>query len=178
MKYSFRFHTLVILMVVLTFSAPFVTLAQQNTTQPEVPKDTTQDVNAIKLAAKVDAEQDASNDHNKYLSIGMGACVPILSLATGLVGAIAFAGESNGGWFGYGFGINPYAFLGGAALTGLASYWAIYSLNSEPPALRLIGKTPEYVEAYTDAYKKKMRSLRMMWSAVGTGGCLIMPAIL
>lgn len=168
MKFSFMFHTLVILMVVLTCSAPFVTLAQQNTTQPEVPKDTTQDVNAIRLVAKADAEQDANNNHNKYLSIGMGACVPILSLATGLVGAIAFAGESNGGWFGYSFG-NPYAFLGCAGITALGSYYAIYSYNSEPPALRLIGKPPVYVEAYTEAYQKKMRSLRLKWSTVGVG---------
>lgn len=166
------FHTLVILMVVLTFSAPFVILAQQNTTQPEVPKDAPQDVNAIKRQAIADAEQDASTDHNIFVSIGMGACIPILSLTTGLVGAVVLGRESNGGWFGYSLG-NPYAFVGCAGITAVGSYWVIYSYDSKPATERFIGKTSVYVEVYTEAYQKKMRSLRLKWVAVGSSGCLM-----
>ena len=39
----------------------------------------------------------------------------------------------------------------------------------QPPAARLVGKSPEYVEAYTQAYEKKVQNLQR---SAATPGCL------
>ena len=53
------FHTLVILMVVLTFSTSFVTLAQQSPVLTEVSETAVaQNANAVVLEAKAAAERD------------------------------------------------------------------------------------------------------------------------
>ena len=39
----------------------------------------------------------------------------------------------------------------------------------QPPAARLVGKSPEYVEAYTQAYEEKVRNLQR---SAATPGCL------
>lgn len=55
---------------------------------------------------------------------------------------------------------------------GLAS-----SVSPSPPPERFIGKAPEYVQAYTDAYKSKMRSLRraeLVTGSVVGGGCILL----
>ena len=59
------FHTLVVLMVVLTFSTSFATLAQQNPVLTEVSKTAAQNPNTVALEAKAAAEQDASKDTNE-----------------------------------------------------------------------------------------------------------------
>ena len=52
----------------------------------------------------------------------------------------------------------------GCILIGFLTYHA-----PQPPAARLVGKSPEYVDAYTQTYKQKVENLRM--SAV-VPGCL------
>ena len=169
------FHTLVILMIVLTFSAPFVILAQQNTTQPEVPKDATQDVNVIKRQAIADAKQDAKNDHNITGSMCLGMSIPILSLTTGLLAGCAFGEDASGGWYGYGAGrtVNPYAFASVAVITTCFSSWTIYNYKLDPPTHRLIGQPLEYIDAYTDAYKKEKQILRIKYSTLGIGSLFV-----
>ncbi|MDE0465743.1 MAG: hypothetical protein OYL97_01700 [Candidatus Poribacteria bacterium] len=46
----------------------------------------------------------------------------------------------------------------------------IISANQPPivPAEMLLGKSPEYVKSYSDAYKAKIQSLRVKWIAAGT----------
>ena len=70
----------------------------------------------------------------------------------------------------------PLLDLGGGAVTGgcvgcavglILPIRAIYKYQSPPPPERLIGKSPEYVEFYTDAYIAKSRSLRIKWAAAG-----------
>lgn len=39
--------------------------------------------------------------------------------------------------------------------------------NTTPPAENFIGKSPEYVSAYTEAYKKEIRSTRLNYSTIG-----------
>ena len=47
---------------------------------------------------------------------------------------------------------------------------AAYGVEPSPPATRLLGKSPEYVTFYTDAYKEKAKRLQTD-SAVG--GCVL-----
>ena len=52
----------------------------------------------------------------------------------------------------------------GCILIGVGAYEA-----PQPPAARLVGKSPEYVEAYTQAYKQKVENLRL---SAAVPGCL------
>ena len=60
-------------------------------------------------------------------------------------------------WFGLGFVFSIFGFA--------ASYYIV----SSPSAERLLGKSPEYVEVYTIAYKAKFRSRQSGYAA---GGCI------
>ena len=52
---------------------------------------------------------------------------------------------------------------------------APYDTPSHPPIERLIGKQPEYVKAYVNAYSKKMRSRRLIAASAGAAaGCGLM----
>ena len=104
---------LALLMVVLTFSMPFVTFAQQNSLQMDA------------IAA---AERDAQNDVNRGL------------------------------WF-----------LGGC-FGGVIGVIVAYSVEPSPPATRLLGKSPEYVAFYTQAYAKKAKKLQ---TNSALGGCCV-----
>jgi hypothetical protein len=42
-------------------------------------------------------------------------------------------------------------------------------IEPKPPQSSLLGKSPEYVAAYTDAYVKKVKSVRMSNSLIGCG---------
>ena len=60
----------------------------------------------------------------------------------------------------------------GAVAGGLLPLVGIYSYKGPPPAERLIGKSPEYVELYTNAYTAKARSIRIKSAAGGVAtGC-------
>ena len=169
--------TFVALMVVLTFSTPLTTLAQQESVQTEISEPVAaQDANAVILEAKAAAEQDVSNDINNLLwfSVGLG-----IAYAGGGVGGIA------GGIIDDGLGLSEsggeVGFVVGAAAGVLASIIAIYKSPVRVPAGRLTGKSPEYVEFYIQAYQSKMRSLQTGGAAVGAAigcgvpiiGCLI-----
>ncbi len=107
------FQILAFLLAALTFSMPFVTLAQQNSLQAEV---------------IVAAERDAQNDVNKGL------------------------------WF-----------LGGC-FGGVIGVIIAYSVEPSPPATRLLGKSPEYVTFYTQAYAEKAKKLQ---TNSALGGCCV-----
>ncbi len=63
MKINTIFHVLVFFMAVLTFSMPFVTMAQQNLVQTE---------------AATAAEADANKDVSKLLCFGAGCVLSVL----------------------------------------------------------------------------------------------------
>ena len=107
------FQILALLMVVLTFSMPFVTFAQRNSLQAE---------------AIVAAERDAQNDVNKGL------------------------------WF-----------LGGC-FGGVIGVIIAYGVEPSPPATRLLGKSPEYVAFYAQAYTEKAKKLQ---TNSALGGCCV-----
>ena len=60
-------------------------------------------------------------------------------------------------------------FLGGC-LSGIVVPMIAYGVELPPPVTRLLGKSPEYVASYTDAYKAKAKTLRVK-SALG--GCIV-----
>ena len=60
-------------------------------------------------------------------------------------------------WFAYGAGCWVFAVIHA-------------SVNSPPvPSDRLLGKSPEYVSTYTDAYKRSIKTRRVEMSAIGWG---------
>ena len=199
MRIRLMSHIFVFFMVVLTFSIPFVTLAQQNSVQREAENAAVQDMEAVRLEAKTAAERDASSDINEHLwfGIGVGICcisVSVCGFAGCLVGesidpSTVSADADIGGilavdptqWGespGCSFNINTStgARVGtvvGSAVGVLVPLIGIYNHQSHPLPERLIGKSPEYVAFYTDVYKAKTRSLRttsaVKGAAIGYG---------
>ena len=60
-------------------------------------------------------------------------------------------------------------FLGGC-LGGVVGVIIAYAVEPAPPATRLLGKSPEYVAFYTDAYTEKAKSLQ---ANSALGGCIV-----
>lgn len=60
----------------------------------------------------------------------------------------------------------------GCLLTG-AGVIGAYFIEPTPPAAKLMGKSPEYVAFYTDAYKAKSKNLQGRSALIGcaVGGC-------
>ena len=187
MRRDARFHILVFCMAMLTFSLPFATLAQQNSVRVKAKTAEAQDANVIRSEAKVAAEQHASRDINKLLWFSAGVGVAIVGSTIGAGIGCVVGSSINPGTYTEGFFFPDYApseaqcigpFIG-MAIGGLAPLIGIYGYQGNPPPERLVGKSPEYVVFYTDAYKAKTRSIRTKWAAgggligVGVGiGCL------
>ncbi len=151
----FRSQFLALLMVVLICSHPSVVLAQQN-------------------SAEAQAKLDAEADFNKWpwrifgfsgcLGVGFTTAVGAAIGSTADTGFLEFDNMIRGGCCG---------FIGGSAvLGGLILNYASYKIT--PPAERLIGKSPEYVDVYTDVYKAKTRQLRIKSTAAGAA---VLPVI-
>ena len=60
-------------------------------------------------------------------------------------------------------------FLGGC-LGGVLGVIVAYAVEPAPPATRLLGKSPEYVAFYTDAYTAKAKTLQ---ANSALGGCIV-----
>lgn len=137
MKIDAAFHVLVFFTVVLTFSTPFISLAQQRLVRTE----------DIVVAA---AEADANKDVSKPL------------------------------WFGAGFLLSGLLFLPIPLgyISPPAGTIGTYFYRPGPPPSRLIGKSPEYIAAYTSAYKLKRGSIQVRWTSAGClSGCIVAVAV-
>ena len=131
MKISTKFHVLTFMMLVLTFSMPFVAMAQQNSVPTE---------------ATTTAEADANKDVSKLLCFSAG-CV---------LSALFFLPSP------YGYLFPPTGIIGS------------YSYRPVPPPSRLIGKSPEYISAYTTTYKSKRGNIQVLWTSAGClSGCVV-----
>ena len=117
MQISSTFQVSVFLMAVLTFSMPFVTLAQQYSVQAE---------------ATAAGERDAEARTNKNVWRLLG-CVGSIFVVTGT-----------------------------------------YFYEPTPPAGPLLGKSPEYVAFYTDAYRLKAKNIQFRGAIEGcvAGACV------
>ena len=169
MRIRFIFHILAILTVVLTFSMPFATLAQQKSVQTEISEATAeQDAYAVNLDAKAAAEQDASNDIHRFAWFSAGLGIAYIGCVLGVARNVI--GETDSDDIG--------VFLFGTTASVLIPIISIYTSPVHVPAGRFTGKSPEYVDFYTDAYQRKMRRLQTKWAAAGVAtGCGI-PIIL
>lgn len=67
----------------------------------------------------------------------------------------------------------PLWFAVGCLFTSLGTVGA-YVIEPSPPASRLIGKSPEYVAFYTEAYKAKAKGIQ---GRTALTGCLISGAV-
>jgi hypothetical protein len=196
-KLKIHFQILTLLIAALTLSMPFVTVAQQSLVPDEAA--TEYDAKAVILEAKVAAEHDASSDTNKLLWFGagfatVGCAGPLGALAGCLVGAgidppgagIDPPPESDSSFLTFG---PPEPITGsivgmyvGCAVGVSAPLIQIYNYQPNIPSWRLIGKSPEYVDSYTDAYRRKARSIRTGSAAGGVllsaGSLLIITNIL
>ena len=66
--------------------------------------------------------------------------------------------------------INRGLWLLGGCLGGVVGVIVAYAVEPSPPVTRLLGKSPEYVASYTDAYREKAKNGQVI-SALG-GCCL------
>lgn len=60
--------------------------------------------------------------------------------------------------------------VAGTCLLGAVAVGGAYVYQPVPPADRLLGKSAEYVNFYTDAYKARMRRLQLVAAAKGALG--------
>ena len=161
------FHFFTVLIIGLIFSLPFTTLAQQNAGTTTYP-----DADPVSLNAKAAAKQDASNDSKRLLWVGVGAGVGIVGCAVGTVVGIRVGSMldpvDTGLLFVNSTGENTGCLMG-AGIGIFAPLMGIYRYPVHPPSERLIGKSPEYVAAYTDAYQETTRSQRTKSAAAGAG---------
>ena len=152
----------------------------------------------MRLEAEAAAQLDASNDFHgisKFFWFGSGVASPLLGMSVGGVlgyladpleitesssglGTFSGCGDCSGGEM-----IIPGICIG--YTIGILLPFVVSALHSPiVPAEKLLGKSPEYVKSYSDAYKAKARSLRVMWVAGGTAtgfglsviGCLMTSA--
>ena len=159
MKKNSTFH--VFFTTILIFGMPFVILAQQNSMQIET--------NAA-------AEADAEKDINKPLWLGTGCVVPVITAVVPAI--IVMGGSDSRDDFGIGAAIGGICILGGCVAGSVGS--TVVALSHQPaiPTERLIGKSPEYVRFYTDAYRAKTRRLQATYTGIGiisggVGVCLL-----
>ena len=147
------------LILLLTLMVPLLTFAQEPLRG--------EDVNALRLkAAESDAKKDADKDMRKPAPFitGMGSV-----FASGTCLAMTFRAVPSIG-----------SDVGGTALTIAGCLPIILALERydtapHPPIERLIGKHPQYVRAYVDAYREKMRSRQLIAASAGAAaGCGIM----
>lgn len=68
--------------------------------------------------------------------------------------------------------VNSTTWLAIGCLTGVIGY-LIAMQESNPPATQLLGKSPEYVAAYTDCYRKKTKQIKTKNALTG---CLVATA--
>ena len=161
----FNFFT--VLIIGLMFSPSFNTLAQQKAGTTTGP-----DADTVSLNAKTAAKQDASNNFKRLLWVGVGAVVGIVGCAVGIIAGIRVGSmldpvDTPGTLFFETSTGEEIGCLTGGAVGILAPLIGIYRYPVHLPSERLIGKSPEYVAAYTDAYQETTRSQRTKSAAAG-----------
>ena len=137
--------------ILLIFSTLPVSLAQQD---------------AVQAQAKADAEDDMSDRSAMWFLLGgLGSTAGCL---LGCAGGCLLAArlDPQGGFHTFFIPAAPSQVGCAAGATILLGVLAVpigvhmYPHNAMPPPERLLGKSPEYIEAYTQIYKSKTASLR------------------
>ena len=136
----------VILILSLSFSSPAQTLAQ---IRAEAARDTKKDVKEV-----------------LWFSAGGGICVlGGIETCLGILGTLS---SSTGGFFGYAPSVST---KGNQTMISESLFSKIDGYNPAPPPQRLLGKPPDYVQHYTQAYQNQARKHRKKWSIIGAVSC-------
>ncbi len=64
---------------------------------------------------------------------------------------------------------NPALWLAAGFFGGIVGVLVAYVLQPNPPASKLLGKSPEYVAYYSDCFRLKTRSIRTQKAWIGCG---------
>lgn len=105
---------------------------------------------SVQAEAIIAAEQDANKDINKPFWFGAGC----------FLSGLFFLPVP------FGYIVPPAGVVG------------TYFYRPAPPLSRLIGKSPEYVDAYTSAYELKRGNIQAQWASAGClGGCLTVTVV-
>lgn len=100
---------------------------------------------SVQAEAIIAAEQDANKDVNKPFWFGAGC----------ILSGLFFLPTP------FGYIVPPSGIVG------------TYFYQPAPSLSRLIGKSPEYVDAYTSTYQLKRGNIQAQWASAGClGGCL------
>ena len=106
--------------------------------------------NAVQAEAATTAKADANKEVNKLLWFGTGC----------LFSSIFFLPAP------YGYILPPAGLIGS------------YLYQPDPPPLQLIGKSPEYIAAYTSNYKSKRGNIQARWASAGClSGCVVVGSL-
>ena len=144
----------------LLFSTLPVSLAQQH---------------AVQAQAEADAHRDINHDMKKSLWFTLGlvgsSAGTFIGCVSGILGGILI-GDFDSIFF-LPDDVPPVEScgIGGILLLGVLAVPIgvhMYPHSPSPPPERLLGKTPEYVAAYTQAYRSKAISLRKRWVTAGS----------
>lgn len=166
---------LTLFLIINVVSIPSVGLAYQNLNQVETNNATTQDESNEILQAKAAGEQDASKDFNQPIWCIVGGAGVTLGGGFGLIAGL-----------GIGMIIDPpegcelissgmvLGCIGGYAMGVAAPLYMIYNYDPFIPSTRLLGKSPTYIQSYTDAYKQKARWLR---TSNAVGGWVVLTGV-
>ena len=153
------FQIFVFFIAVLIFSMPFTTLAQQN---------------KEKVDAEIEAKRDAGTDFN------IGNNILWFSAGFGLTATCAIAGcligpSETSAYSSVAPGIPDESMVGlgiGLAVGTLVSFIGSSVYSSTIPVKRLVGKSTEYVNIYTDTYRSEIRKHRITSTGIGAGCCI------
>ena len=184
MRLHFLRHIFIALIVLLTVNLPADTVAEQHSVHPEAQAAIAPDTESMQLAAKVAAEQDANRDVNQLVWFGTGIRIAAIGAGIGALGGCGVGSLLNPEM------VDPYGVVCiapipnreqavgmvvgtfvGAAIGGSASFIEAYNYSSNPPTERFIGKSPAYIDFYTEAYTQKTRSIRAQSAAAGAATC-------
>ena len=141
----------------LLFSAMPVSLAQQH---------------AVQAQAEADAHRDVNRDMKESLWFTLGLVGSSAGTVTGCASGFLVALLIDFDLIDFVPGTPDTScalagtFLFGVLAVPICVY--MYPHNPSPPPERLLGKTPEYVAAYTQAYRAKAISLRKRWVTAGS----------
>ena len=144
------FHVATFLMVtLLLFNTIPVSLAQQD---------------AVQVQAESDASADMSKD--KWFMLGVSGSLAgcILGCIGGSLLGRAMSSNESRNRQRY-FGLAGAVLLGGCA-TPIGVH--MYPHKVTPPPERLLGKSPEYIAAYTEAYQSRTVLLRKIFVTAGS----------
>jgi hypothetical protein len=91
--------------------------------------------------------------------------LPVVSIAQSIDNEACTQAEVDAG-----VDFNKQIWWAGGCLFGLIAVGVAYVVKPNPPASRLVGKSPEYVASYTDCYEDKAGSLQR---TAALQGCLV-----